>query len=125
MRKLLLSFIALCLCSFIYADNKIPYNLLTPSIVKKLQILGTRTINYYSINLYGSDDKESLIKTRKIIDSFNSNKENCGKFIYFWWYMWAPMSERGFIENAYMTPSEAYACCEIGYAIYQLKELKE
>lgn len=28
------------------------------------------------------------------------------------------MSEREFIENVYMTPTEAYVCCEFGQAIH-------
>ena len=124
MKKLLLSFIFCSILTFAYAED-IPYKQLTPRIVEKLQVLGIKSINYYSLNLFGSDDKESLIKTRGVIDSFKSNKDNCGNFIYFWWYNWAPMSERGFIENAYMTPSEAYVCCEIGNAIHKIKKIKE
>ena len=124
MKKILLSFIFCSILTFAYAED-IPYKQLTPRIVEKLQVLGIKSINYYSLNLYGSDNKESLIKTRGIIDSFKTNNDNCGKFIYFWWYNWAPMSERGFRENAYMTPSEAYVCCEIGSAIHKNKMIKE
>lgn len=35
------------------------------------------------------------------------------------------MSERGYIENAYMTPAEAYAVCKIGEAMHDNIKLKE
>ena len=63
MKKLLLSFIFCSILTFAYAED-IPYKQLTPRIVEKLQVLGIKSINYYSLNLFGSDDKESLIKTR-------------------------------------------------------------
>lgn len=119
--KRIISFIFFISFTFlsVFADE-IPYNLLTQRIVYKLQILGQRSINLYSYKLYGSDDKESQIKTRKIIDSFRSDNNACGDFIYYWWHMWAPMSEKGFIENAYMTGAEAFVCCEIGEALHEI-----
>lgn len=124
MKKLLLLFYSLCIFSFVYAEE-IPYGNLSPRIVEKLQVFGIRAIDYYSLYLFGSNDKESLIKTRQIIDSFKTNHNNCGEFIYYWWYKWAPMSERGYIENAYMTPAEAYVCCEIGNTIYNIKQQED
>lgn len=116
----LFTFLLAVFCSA-HADE-IPYNLLSERIVAKLQKFAQKSINYYSFELYGSDDKESLIKTRKIIDSFVNDKKACGDFVYYWWYMWAPMSERGFVENAYMTKAEAYNCCEIGESLHETKK---
>lgn len=122
-RILLLINFFLIVFSCTYADE-IPYNLLTDRIVEKLQKFGLNGIHYYSYHLYGSDDRESLIKTKEIITSFKANHEACGEFLYYWWYMWVPMPERGFIENVYMTHAEAYDCCEIGEAIHKKKTIE-
>ncbi len=117
MKKIICIILSLCFLSPITADE-IPYELLTSRMIEKMQSFGVKAIDYYSMALYGSNNAESLTKTKQVIQSFPQNKEACGKFIYYWWHMWYPMSERYFIENAYMTPAEANNCCIIGNAIY-------
>lgn len=122
MKKIICIIFSLYVLSPISADE-IPYELLTSRMIEKLQSFGLRAIDYYSMVLYGSNNTESLTKTMQKIQSFPKNKEACGKFIYYWWHMWYPMSERYFIENAYMTPAEAYYCCKIGDAIYKEEQM--
>lgn len=114
--------ISICIWSACYADE-IPYEQLSDSLVEKLQQFGLKSIEHYSMALYGSNDSESLMKTKDVIDSFKSNKDVCSQFIYYWWQMWAPQSGRGFIENAKLTKGEAFTCCLIGELVSKKKEI--
>lgn len=103
---------------FSYAEV-VPYDLLTPEIITKLQLFGYKSINYYSLSLYNDDNQESLEKTKGIIDSFRTNKEACGEFLYHWYYMWFPMVEQGFLENVKLNITETKSCVRIAEAIHK------
>ena len=124
MKKLFCIIFSLCIFSNIYAEE-IPYEYLSNSLIEKLQKFALNTIEYYSMYLYNSNSNEALLKTKKNIDSFKTNKDNCSQFIYFWWYMWAPQSGRGFVENAKLTKGESFSCCLIGETVHKNKELAQ
>ena len=124
MKKLFCIIFSLCIFSTIYAEE-IPYEYLSNSLIEKLQKFALNTIEYYSMYLYNSNSNEALLKTKKNIDSFKTNKDNCSQFIYFWWYMWAPQSGRGFVENAKLTKGESFSCCLIGETVHKNKELAQ
>ena len=122
MKKVFILILSSMLYSSLMAEE-IPYNLISDSLVEKLQKFGLKGLEHYSMNLYNSNDSEALNKTLKNIESFKSNKENCGRFIYYWWYLWAPQSARGFIENVKLTKEEAFNCCLIGESIHRNKQI--
>lgn len=106
---------------FSYAEG-VPYDLLTPEIIVKLQKFGYKAMNYYALSLYNNDNQENLDKTKSIIDSFSTNKEACVEFIYYWYSLWFPQSEQGFKENAKLNASEANSCLKIADAIHNSKK---
>lgn len=118
-------FVAVLLLSvaylFSYAED-IPYELLTPEIIAKLQKFGYKSVNYYALSLYNNDNQDNLDKTKGVIDSFGTDKEACGEFIYYWYSLWFPMAEKGFKENVKLNANETNSCLKVADAIHTIKK---